>query len=270
MKQIVEIKEAHITSLLSLRLKKNTINSSALGWGLQVKRIRDNTFCITNIFPDSLYCMKCLCTWLWAWALVSHSLKLTTTDYHNHYDYYNPLNSMLFPSPVVMNFGELTRVSVLMLCPITYHASYLESLGLGKNIWYWCIQKHLVTCIIHLSCSPYLSNSNCSPFISQNQNLKSISLPLVTALTGWSTIEKLPRLVKNRIDACLVCKVTRELEMSCAVLHHLRNKLVCGIRQEFHRTVKRILPLKLQFFSQDNTLRGTKKTSLTAKVITCD
>ena len=45
----------------------------------------------------------------------------------------------------------------------------------------------------------------------------------------------------------------RDSKMSFSIQHHFRIKLVCGLSQESYAMKERILPLILQFSSQDNT-----------------
>lgn len=171
MKQIVEIKEAQIIPLLSLRFKKKkaSIKSSALRWELQVKKKERQRNFALQISSQAQSTAGHVCTWLSAWALVPHSLilKLTITDYCNHWWFLEFFGWHVISHSSGYKLWRASSISLLMLCLITYHIC-LEPLGLGKNSWYWCILKHLVTGSIHLSCSPYLSNSNCFPLISQN------------------------------------------------------------------------------------------------------
>lgn len=128
-----------------------------------------------------------------------------------------------------------------------------EPLGTKASILKKKKNSHNSCCTIYQSDSPSLSNFQ----IFIHSSLR------IGFQNQFPSLSLLPKLLLHYLEISLTCekqsrhlsvaKSPRDSKISFSIWHRFRIKSACGLSQESHAMKERILPLKLQFSSQDNT-----------------
>lgn len=121
---------------------------------------------------------------------------------------------------------------------------------------------------IHIKKKKNSHNSCCTIYQSDSPSLSNFQIFLHSSLrigfqNQFPSLSLLPKLLLHYLEISLTCekqsrhlsvaKSPRDSKISFSIWHRFRIKSACGLSQESHAMKERILPLKLQFSSQDNT-----------------